>query len=119
MTRLRVMPDGGGSPVFSVIPWLEYERLARTDTEAGLSDEEMYDQVEAEGDESFPIAVVDHLLAGESAVRVYRDYRGMMQKQLAEAAGINAVYLSQIGTGKRTDPARTLAALAVDVDDLI
>lgn len=55
----------------------------------------------------------------ESAVRVYRDYRGMMQKQLAEAAGINAVYLSQIGTGKRTDPARTLAALAVDVDDLI
>ncbi len=47
----------------------------------------------------------------------------MIQKQLAEAAGINAVYRSQIETGKRTDSARTSAAFArvlgIDVDDLL
>ena len=41
----------------------------------------------------------------------------------ATAADINAVYLSQIETGKRTGSAKTLAALAkalqVTVDDLI
>lgn len=119
MTRPQVILDEDGSPAFAVIPWLEYERLAGTDTEAGLSDEDMYDQAEAEGGESFPIVVVDRLLAGERAVRVYRDHRGMTQKQLGEAAGINAIYLSQIETGKRTGPARTLAALAADLEDLI
>ncbi len=56
--------------------------------------------------------VADRLLAGENAVRVYRDHRGMTQKQLAEAAGINAIYLSQIERGRRTGSARTLVAIA-------
>ena len=85
--------------------------------------EELYDLAKAAGDESFPAAVVDRLLAGESPIKVYRDHRGLTQKQLANAAGINAVYLSQIETGKRTGSAKTLASIAgaldVDVDDLI
>ena len=72
---------------------------------------------------SVPIDVADRLRAGENAVRVYRDHRRMAQKQLAEAAGINAVYLSQIERGRRIASARTLAAtaeaLGVDVDALI
>ena len=55
--------------------------------------------------------------------RKNRNYRGMTQNALAAAADINAVYLSQIETGKRTGSARTLAALAkalqVTVDDLL
>lgn len=47
----------------------------------------------------------------------------MRQRQLAEAAGINAVYLSRIERGKRTGSARALDAIAkalrVDLDDLI
>ena len=54
---------------------------------------------------------------------MYRNYRGLTQNELAAAVGINAVYLSQIETGKRTGSAKTLAALAkalqVAVDDLI
>ncbi len=50
-------------------------------------------------------------------------HRGTTRKRLAEAAGINAVYLSQIVGGRRTGSARTLAALAaalgVTVDALI
>ena len=46
----------------------------------------------------------------------------MTRKQLAGAAGINPLYLSQIERGVRTGSARTLSALSkalgVDVDDL-
>ena len=47
----------------------------------------------------------------------------MTQKQLAQNAGINAVYFSQIERGRRTGSAKTLTtvaeALNVDVDSLI
>ena len=123
MTKPQVILDDGGKPAFAVIPWREYQRLAMMDAVSGLSDEELYDHAKSEGGESFPIEVADRLLAGEKALRVYRDYRGMTQKQLARAAGINALYLSQIERGQRTGSARTLSALAealgVDIDDLI
>ena len=123
MTKPQVILDDGGKPAFAVIPWQEYVRLEMVGADAGLTDEEIYDQAKSVGVESFPIKVADRLLAGEKAVRVYRDHRGMTQKQLARSAGINALYLSQIERGRRTGSARTLSALAealgVDVDDLI
>lgn len=112
MTKPQIILDGGGGPAFAVLPWEDYERLVSEDPGACLSDEELYDRVKSRNEESFPIAVADRLLAGENAVKVYRTYRGLTQKQLAEAAGINAVYLSQIEGGRRTGSARTLAALA-------
>ena len=123
MTKAQVILDDSGNPAFAVIPWREYERLAATGTDARLSDEALYDRARVEDEESFPIDVADRLLVGENAVRVYRDHRGMTQKQLAEAAGINAVYLSQIERGRRTGSVRTLAAIAtalsIEVDVLI
>ena len=93
------------------------------DAARGLTDEQLYDHAKSVGGESFPIEAADRLLAGEHAVRVFRDHRGMTQKQLAGAAEINPLYLSQIERGVRTGSARTLFALAValsvDVDDLI
>lgn len=122
MDKPQVILDDSGRPAFAVIPWREYERLAAGD-EAGLTDEALYDRAGSEGEEAFPIDVADRLLAGENAVRVYRDHRGMTQKQLAGAAGINPIYLSQIERGRRTGSTRTLAAIAgvlgVDLDDLI
>lgn len=122
MDKPQVILDDSGRPAFAVIPWREYERLAAGD-EAGLSDEALYDRAGSEGEEAFPIDVADRLLAGENAVRVYRDHRGMTQKQLAGAAGINPIYLSQIERGRRTGSTRTLAAIAgvlgVDLDDLV
>ena len=88
-----------------------------------VSPEQLYDLAKSEGDESFPIEVVDRLVAGEGPVSVYRKYRGMTQLELASIAGINSVYLSQIETGKRSGSTKTLAAIAkalnVTVDDLI
>ena len=123
MTKPQVILDDAGKPAFAVIPWREYARLVVMDGAAELTDEELYDHAKSVREESFPIDVADRLLAGENAVRVFRDHRGMTQKQLAGAAGINPLYLSQIERGVRTGSARTLSALAealgVDVDDLI
>ena len=123
MTEPQVIRDDRGNPAFAVIPWREYRRLAAVGDEAGLTDEELYDRAKAEGGEAFPIGLADRLLEGENAVRVYRDHRGMTQRQLAEAAGINPVYLSQIENGRRTGSAKTLAAIArvlrIDLDALI
>ena len=123
MPKPQVIRDASGNPEFAVIPWMEYQRLATADAEAGLSDEDLYDQAKAADEELFPIEVADRLLMGDNAIRVYRDHRGLTQKQLAEKAGINAVYLSQLERGQRTGSARTLMVLAkalgVAVDALL
>ena len=123
MNKPQVIVDEAGHPAYAVIPWREYRRLVSIENEGAMTDEELYDVAKAAGGESFPAAVVDRLLAGESPIRVYRGHRGLTQKQLADRAGINPVYLSQIETGKRTGSARTLASIAsaldIEVDDLI
>ena len=123
MTKPQVILDDRGNPAFAVIPWQMYKHLTAVGTDADLNDEELYDSAKITDEESFPIDMADRLLAAESAVKAYRVHREMTQKQLAQDAGINAVYLSQIERGRRTGSTRTLAkiaeALNVDIDDLI
>ena len=107
-----------------MIRWQDYQRLTGGRApDDDLSDEALYDRAVAESEESFPIAVVDRIVAGENPVRVYREHRRMTQKEVAQAAGISPLYLSQIERATRTGSVATLAALAkaldVDLDDLI
>ena len=53
MTKPQIIIDDGGKPAFAVIPWQEYTRLAMMDADAGLTDEELYDQAKSVGGESF------------------------------------------------------------------
>ena len=123
MAKLQKILDADGRPEFAVIPWREYQRLAASDDDAALTDEELRDLAAAGDDEFFPFDMVKRLLGGEHPVRVFRTYRKLTQKQLAAKAGINALYLSQIERGRRTGSARLLATLAraldVDVDNLL
>lgn len=124
MESLQVIVDDAGRPAFAVIPWREYERLTSGEVpDDDLSDEALYDRAVAENEESRPISVVDRIVAGENAIRVYRKHRGMTQKKVAEAAGISPLYLSQIERGTRKGSVSTLAAIAkvlrVDLGDLI
>ncbi|MDE0058995.1 MAG: hypothetical protein OXI22_11830 [Defluviicoccus sp.] len=57
--------------------------------DAALGDEAPYDRARAGGGEPFPAEIADRLLAGESPIREHRLYRGMTQKRLAEAAGMD------------------------------
>ena len=69
MTKPQVILDENGSPAFAIIPWRMYKRLTAVGTDAHLNDEELYDSAKFADEESFPIELADHLLAGESAVK--------------------------------------------------
>jgi DNA-binding XRE family transcriptional regulator len=76
----------------------------------------------AGADEMVPWSVATRLHDGESPVRVWREYRGLDVRTLAENAGISRAYLSQIEGGKRDGTFRVMMALArvlaIDLDDL-
>ena len=63
------------------------------------------------------------LLGGESALRFYRDLRGLTQIALTENAGVNRVTVAKIETGRMQGSVatpRSLAdALRVSLDDLV
>jgi DNA-binding XRE family transcriptional regulator len=66
---------------------------------------------------------VSRLAAGESPVRIWREFRKDTAAALARKTGISPQMLSDIETGKRDGSLRTIAALAralrVDVDELV
>ncbi|MEW6029071.1 MAG: helix-turn-helix domain-containing protein [Chloroflexota bacterium] len=84
--------------------------------EEELEDIRDYDAAKAElergEDELIPAEVVFAILDGENPVKAWREFRGLTQQQLADAAGISKPYLSQIETGKRKGSADILSALA-------
>lgn len=106
------------------IPRDEYDRLrAAAEDLAGL---QTYDRAKAalasSEDELIPADYLNRLLNGESALRVYRDLRGMTQAVLAEKAGVGRVTVAEIETGRKQGSVATLRALAnalgVSLDDL-
>jgi ribosome-binding protein aMBF1 (putative translation factor) len=109
----------------AVIPLTEYERLVEAAED--LADVRAYDEATrrlASGeDELVPSEIVNRILDGENALRVWREYRGLTVKQLADRAGVSAPFLSQIETGQRegsVDTMRKLAdALKISLDELV
>jgi transcriptional regulator with XRE-family HTH domain len=74
-------------------------------------------------EELIPAEYVYRMLDGESPVAVWREFRGLSAKALADAAGITQAYLSQIESGKRDGTVGTMkkiaSALNVSIDDLV
>ena len=84
-----------------------------------MDDVREYDKaIEAvkQGEELVPGEVVYAILDGGNPIRVWREYRGYTQQELAQAAGISKPYLSQIETGKRTGTTEALSAVAKALD---
>jgi DNA-binding XRE family transcriptional regulator len=113
-----------GKPEWAVIPYQEYERLLR-DAEM-LQDIRAYDEAKKaveEGEELVPSEVVYALLDGENPIRIWREYRGLTQRELAEVAEISVPYLSQLESGKRNGTTEVLSAIAkaldLDLDDVV
>ena len=63
------------------------------------------------------------LLEGESPVKVWREKRGLTQRELAAQTGLGAGYLGDIETGRKPGSAAALARLArslqVQIEDLL
>jgi DNA-binding XRE family transcriptional regulator len=118
-----------GGDDLAVLPRNEYDRLIALAAEAqedAAASRIVRNSTRAlkEGREVvLPKAIVDRLADGENAIRVIREWRGMIQSELAVAAGISQNYLSEIENGRRKGPAelqkKFARALGVPVDLLI
>lgn len=117
--------ENNGVPEYAVVPIADYRVLI--EKAEMLDDVAAFDKVEATlaagEDELVPSDIVDLLLANVNPVKVWREYRGLSQTTLADAAGLSQAYIAQIETGKRegrVDAYRAIAnVLKVNIDDLV
>jgi len=107
-----------GKPEWAVLPYEQYLQLI--EQAELLEDIRDFDRISAaieRGEEELiPSEAVYAILDGENPVKVWREYRGLTQQQLANAAGISKPYLSQIETGKRKGTTEILSAIAKALD---
>ncbi len=103
-----------GKPEWAVLPYDEYlELLEQAELLEDIRDFERINAAIERGEEELiPAEVVNAILDGENPIKVWREFRGLTQQQLADAAGISKPYLSQIETGKRKGSTDILSALA-------
>lgn len=124
MAHPQIIDTPGGERMV-VLPLEEYEQLCEAADD--LADVQAYDEARrrlaAGEDELIPAEFANRILDGENPVRVWREYRGLSVRELAEKAEISAAFLSQIEGGRRKGSVATIKALAVvlslGLDDLI
>jgi len=123
-TQIQVI-ERDGEPEWAVLPYHVYLQLVE-DAEM-LQDIRDYDSarlaLDRREEELIPAEVTYAILDGENPIKVWREYRGLTQQQLAEMANISTSYLSQIETNKRTGTTEVLGniarALSVTLDDVV
>jgi DNA-binding XRE family transcriptional regulator len=114
-----------GKPEWAVLPYDTYLKLA--EEAEMLQDIRDYDTVkmaiERGEQEVIPSEITYAILDGENPIKVWREYRGLTQQQLAEVIGISTPYLSQIEKNRRTGTKEVWVAIAkalkVTLDDIV
>lgn len=108
-----------------VLPERDYNALieAAEDAEDREAVRRFESRLAAGEEDLIPGEIVQRLQSGENRVAVWRSFRGLTAKALADAVGIAPAYLSQIEGGKREGSVPTLKkiaeALRVTLDDLV
>jgi DNA-binding XRE family transcriptional regulator len=121
---MRIEKITRGGKEFAVLPMDRLKKLM--DDAEMLADVRAYDaakgRLERGEDELIPLEMTERRLAGESAVKVWREHRGMTQEALAKATGVSRPMIAAIEAGHKTGGVATLkklaAALRIDLDDL-
>lgn len=111
-----------GKPEWAVIPYQDFVRfkeLENISKEVGAFKKKLTTGEE----ELLPSEYAERLILGDNTVKVWREYRGLTQAKLANAAGISIPYLSQIEHDEREPSTNILKKLAealnVSLDDLV
>lgn len=111
-------PDGGTMVMLALE---EYEALVdAADIAAG---QRIRQRLVSGEEELLPSDMVRRLVAGETPLRVWRQYRGISAADLARQAHLSRAYISQIETGKRQPGVAALRRIArvlnAGLDDLV
>ena len=125
MNHVQII-EKDGQPEFAVLPIELYHRLLEQaeDAEDIRAANDAMRELASGGDELVPADVARKLLQdGQHRLKVWREHRGMTQKQLEFISGVRQGYIAQIESGKKTGSIDTLkklaAALRIDIDDLV
>lgn len=121
---MRIERITRGGREFAILPMDRLKKLM--DDAEMLADVKAYDAVkgrlERGEDELIPLEMTERRLAGERAVKIWREHRGMTQEALAKAAGVSRPMIAAIEAGHKTGGVATLkklaTALRIDLDDL-
>ena len=109
----------------AVLPKADFDKLLeafedREDIEDGRK---FRAKLSAGDEELIPSEYGNRMIDGENKIKVWRDFRGMSAKALADAACMSAPYLSQIESGAREGSLDALKKLAevlrVTIDELV
>ncbi|MGE8142085.1 helix-turn-helix transcriptional regulator [Novosphingobium sp. NPDC080210] len=108
----------------AILPEDEYRKLLdAVDEQSDLRVAERAERRRHEGEEYLPAELVDRLMGGENALRVWRNYRGMSAAGLSKASGVEQSRISELENGKAQGKPATWRALAdalnVTVDDIL
>ncbi|HQS71305.1 MAG: transcriptional regulator [Novosphingobium sp. 28-62-57] len=108
----------------AVLPLEEYRELVdAAEDQADIVAAAAAEKRRQEGEEYLPSDMVNRLIDGENALRVWREYRGYTVSRLAEEAGVNKASVSLLENGKSFGRPATWRALAdvlkVTVDDIL
>ncbi len=108
-----------------VLTEADYNRLVEAAEDAADANavEHFRRKMAAGEEELIPAEVANRILDGENRIRVWREYRRLTSKALADKAGLAQGFVSQIETGRREGTLETLkkisAALSLTIDDLV
>ncbi|HYE34205.1 helix-turn-helix transcriptional regulator [Methylocaldum sp.] len=88
---------------WAMIPYDDYVSLVElaelaTDMASGIDVEPHI----APGEEQLPEDLMARLLGGENAIRIWREFRGLTQQDLAERAGITESFIGLLERGRPT-----------------
>lgn len=113
-----------GGHRMAVLPIAEYEKLLEVvEDRADVVAAQNAEIRRHAGEEYVPASLLDRLLAGENALRVWRQYRNLTAIRLSELSGIDQSRISELENGKAQGKPSTWRALAdalnVTVDDIL
>ncbi|MFM5913747.1 MAG: helix-turn-helix transcriptional regulator [Chakrabartia godavariana] len=108
----------------AMLPAEEYERLLEEVEERHeVAEAQTAARARADGMEYLPSDMVNRIVDGESALRVWRQFRGFSATDLGKAVGVVGSHITHLENGTRGGKPllwRALAsALSVDIDDIL
>jgi DNA-binding XRE family transcriptional regulator len=109
---------------FAVLPMDELKKLM--DDAEMLSDIKAYDtaraHIERGQDELIPLEITERRLSGESTLKIWREYRGLTQEDLAKTSKVSRPMIAAIESNHKKGGIGTLkklaTALKIDLDHL-
>ena len=110
---------------FAILPMEQLKKLI--DDAEMLADVAAYDAAKAhlqrENEELIPLEIDERRLAGESTLKIWREYRGLTQEDLSKASQVSRSMIAAIEAkhkrGGISKLKKLAAALKIDLDELV